>query len=186
MKLEPVPLSQNEIANGYLLCRDNSERLINDATILFSNNAFLSSISICRLANEEIAKARILWISSKFVETDIEKWKWFYKALNDHKEKLNILENDIHMNIQRNEESSKEIITKLKKTRENTIYVWLENGKFSLPGSYFYNIEYSSNIELEYSKKLHHFVFLAEYLTGKSSIQDIVLAFKTPNISLSE
>lgn len=170
-------LSLPELAKGYIYCRDNSERLIKDAIILNNYGSYLSSIGNCRIANEEIAKAIIIWSASTYNINDVEKWDWFYKAMTDHKEKLRVLEFHLHWEDYKDKNKFNEIITSLRNSREQCIYVGLNNCHFDYPGELFDDIQTTSNIELAYSKKIHSMVFISEYQLGKSSIEDIVAAF---------
>ena len=174
-----------ELAKGYLFCRDNSYRLIREAEYLFSNGFFLSTINHCRLANEEIAKSILIWNASSYLDSENGKWNWFYKSLTDHKEKLRVLEYSVHWDDYKDQEIFSKIISDLMRTREETLYVGFDKqaGSFKYPDEYFESPEETSKIELEYSNKLHKLVFLGEYLTGNSSIEQIVDAF---NIDVRE
>jgi len=166
-----------KLACGYMLCRDNSERLISDAIILYNNKSYLSSINCSRLANEEIAKALMIWIANEFEESDLEAWNWFKRAIFDHTEKLKVLEIQIHNSSEKIKLD--EVINKLKKSREQVIYVGYNSTscEFIKPGIEITDNKLISYTEIQYSKKIHQLAFLEEYLNGKSTLEDIIETF---------
>ena len=174
-----APISKNELARGFIYCRDNSERLIKDAEILYNYGSYLSAISNCRLGNEETAKALMIWSASTYKDDELDKWDWFYRSLFDHKEKLRVLEYQLHWESYEDKDKFHEIIGNLMRTREHTIYVGFNeyDGTFNMPGEFFDDLPETSRIELTYSQKIHQLVFLVEYLTGKSTVEQIVDAF---------
>ena len=111
-----VPVA--ELARGHCLAVANARRLILDGELLLNSGSFLSAISQFRLAVEELAKAHLITNASVFKTTDTEKWKWFWSAFDNHREKLRIIEYEFHWEHYRDRDEFNRRISVLRSSRE--------------------------------------------------------------------
>jgi len=144
----PIP----ELAKGHCLAVENARRLIADGELLLSKGSYLSAINHFRLAVEELAKAHLITNAAVFKATDSEKWKWFWRAFNDHREKLRIIEYEFHWKNYRDKNEFNRRISRLRTAREMTIYVDFDRSKsvFTSPGKHFADPIDLANLDHQY------------------------------------
>ena len=133
--IKAVPLE--ELARGHCLAVKNAYRLIKDGEVLLNDGRYLSAINLFRLASEELAKAHMITNAAVFEESDQKGWGWFWRSFTDHREKLKILEHELHRGSYEDKDEFHRRITLLRQQRENALYVELDptSKKFLPAGS---------------------------------------------------
>ena len=159
---EEVPL--DTLADGYCKSINNARRLIEDGEILINIGRYLSALNSFRLAIEELAKAHLINQAVLFDESD--KWKWFWSAFHDHREKIRILEYEFHWPSYQDKNKFDKRVHILKTQREESIYVQFDSNKkeFLCPEDFFRSREILSHYainELSYTKLVYGMFTLA-------------------------
>ncbi len=151
------PLPIRELARGHCLSVANADRLIRDGEILLNLGRYLSAINEFRLAVEELAKAHLMTQASKFRSSDAEKWKWFWKAFDDHREKLRIIEYEFHWDGYQDKNEFNRRVSFLRTAREKSIYVDFDRSQnvFSSPEGYFDDAAKLAILDHEYVIKIY-------------------------------
>lgn len=146
------PLTLEELANGHCLAVANAFRLIQDGEVLLEAKKWLSAINLFKLASEELAKAHIITQASVFDESDSEKWEWFWRSLSDHREKLRILEYELHWGGYQDKDEFNRRVSLLRRQREDTLYVGFnhEQRTFIAPGSVLGDAEEFATVQHRY------------------------------------
>jgi AbiV family abortive infection protein len=129
------PVSLVTLAKGHCKSVENARRLIDDSEILIKCGRYLSAINSIMLAIEELAKANLIDQAITFNENDKDKWKWFWNSFHSHKEKLRLLEYQVHWNSYQDKEEFHRRVNLLMTCREESIYVQFDckNNKFLTP-----------------------------------------------------
>jgi AbiV family abortive infection protein len=155
----PIP----ELAKGHCLAVANARRLIVEGELLLKSGGYLSAINQFRLAVEELAKAHLISQASTFKETDTEKWKWFWAAFNDHREKLRIIEYEFHWESYRDREEFNRRISVLRNSREKVLYVDFDraNKKFSSPDQHLADPGTMAVLDHQYVLKIYELFTVA-------------------------
>ena len=118
-----IALSDQELATAIWLAFENAGRLIDDATTLVRARRFVGAQAVLRTAVEEIAKLLLLNQAIYWEKNDDEKWLWLWKAWDDHREKLRIVEYLVHWDSYQDKDEFRTRITTLLKSREWLWYV---------------------------------------------------------------
>ena len=151
------PLPIRELARGHCLSVANADRLIRDGEMLLSSGRFLSAINEFRLAVEELAKAHLMTQPSTLRSTDADKWKWFWSAFDDHREKLRIIENEFHWDRYQDKNEFNRRVSFLRTAREKSIYVDFDRSRnvFSSPEDYFVDAANLASLDHQYVTKIY-------------------------------
>ena len=129
-------LTCERLADGFCLAIDNAYRLVEDGENLLRAQRYLGAIGLFTHAMDELMKAHVISRAPGFREDDASSWDWFWRVLADRKEKLDLLERDIHPNVFRNKEDEAEMRRLLKALRSQFVYADYreETSEFALPG----------------------------------------------------
>lgn len=96
-----LPLSIEELANGYCLFMANAYRLIEDGEKLAATRRHLGAIGCFQAAVEEIVRGHLLEKVVAVEESDAAAWNAFGKTLDDRSRLLDVLTGEIHQEIYR-------------------------------------------------------------------------------------
>ena len=118
-----ITLSDEELATAIWLSFENAGRLIDDATTLVQARRFVGAQAVVRTAVEEIAKLMLLNQAIYWEKSDGEKWRWLWKAWDDHREKLRTIEYLVHWDGYKDKDEFHARIRTLLKSREWLWYV---------------------------------------------------------------
>jgi AbiV family abortive infection protein len=121
-------VSLEELARGKYLCIDNACRLYDDAQALIKSERYVGAVNALKLANEEIAKARLIDQAAMFENHELELWAWFWKAFSNHRTKIEFLQHDFHSHLIKGKGHFKKTTDTLLKSRTLLIYVDYNKG----------------------------------------------------------
>ncbi len=127
----PIPL--DKFNEGASLCLENSERLFNDAKLLFDAQRFASCVTLLIIALEEISKG--LWIldhEAPITESEYKNWRYrthFLRLVHIWKYITSLRHpNIVTEGFKSLESASKEFSQECKELREDSLYVdWKTN-----------------------------------------------------------
>ena len=150
MKNEPIAL--DKLAQGHCLAVRNAYRLSEDGEALLKAKRWLSAINLFKLASEELAKVHMITQAASYEASNKEGWEWFRKSFNDHREKLRVLEYELHWNSYQDKNEFNRRVALPQKQREDALYVGLdsESNTFLEPGSLLGNHEEFATVQHQY------------------------------------
>jgi len=167
------------LADGYCKSINNARRLIDDGEILINCERFIAAIDFLRLALEELVKAHLINQAVFLDENDKDKWKCFWRAFHDHKEKIRLLELEFHWPLYQNINEFHKTVNILKTQREESIYVQFDSDKkeFLSPEDFFGSKDdirrYVIN-EFQYAKNIYERFIIA----GKPKPDFVIKVFR--------
>lgn len=169
------PVSLKVIAEGICLCERNAFRLIQDAEILINAERFLSAINLLRLAVEEMAKEHILWQSATYGNLPSTKWQWLWTAFSDHREKIRVIEYEIHWPTYEDKQEFDARVTEMLNTREESLYVNFDTklNKFISPEEFFPDAQKTAHLEHKYALGLYKISFPVGRQTEQEILQTL-------------
>ena len=78
-------------------------------------------INACRLAVEELAKSHLLTQGASYKDSDTEKWRWIWDSFTDHREKLRVIEYELHWPAYQDRQQFHDRVTVLRNLREDVM-----------------------------------------------------------------
>ncbi len=117
------PISLEALAAGVCRCYKNAFKLAAQAQHLLDAGFFEGCINACRLAVEELSKSHLLTQGASYKDSDTQKWAWLWSAFRDHREKLRIIEYEIHWPKYQDTQTFHDRVTVLRELREDAVYV---------------------------------------------------------------
>lgn len=119
------------MVEGVYRCHGNAENFAVQAEVLFTAGCFAGCVNACRLAVEELAKSHLLTLAASFKETETEKWRWLWAAFTDHREKLRVIEYEVHWPAYQDTGTFHDRVTALRNLREDAVYVQFDAAKLT-------------------------------------------------------
>lgn len=89
-------ISLEELTNGYCLAVANAFRLVEDGETLYMQKRFNGAAGLFRDAVNEIVKAHLIQKAVLLEDSDTDGWELFHRQFHGWKEKLEVLDKDIH------------------------------------------------------------------------------------------
>ena len=137
-------------------------------------------INACRLAVEELAKSHLLTQGASYKDSDTEKWRWIWDSFTDHREKLRVIEYELHWPAYQDRQQFHDRVTVLRNLREDVMYVQFDTStkSFHDPEEV---LEKYGGAEAEARRQityLHHLIALF-FPMGRLSVEDLLGGFRS-------